>query len=166
MAPKKQTTAPRKTGRKSLLTPELQERILDALKTGCYLEDAAAYVGIGYSTIFSWLDRGTKERNRLHAFPDSEPDTNETPYLEFLEAVETARAAAHLRAVAQIQKAAADGTWQAAAWYLERSAPKKWGRKDHTEITGAEGGPVRIDVASDELERKIAKIAAKRQDQG
>lgn len=169
--PAKKTTkkaAPRvkPTGRPSLLTPQLQERLIDALKTGCYVEDAASYVGISRATVFAWMDRGLKERNRLQAFPDAEPDEKETPYLNFLDAVETARAAAQLRAVAQIQKAAADGTWQAAAWYLERSAPKKWGRKEHTEITGAEGGPLRVDVAVDELEKKITRIVQKRAEQG
>lgn len=160
----KKTTAktPNKTGRKTKLTPEVQQAIIDALKTGSYVEDAAAYVGITATTLWNWMDRGNKERNRLAAFPDTEPDTTEVAFLEFLEAVETARAAAHLRAVAQIQKAAADGTWQAAAWYLERSAPKKWGRRDTTEVTGAEGGAIRIDVATDELERKISKIIQKR----
>jgi hypothetical protein len=43
----------------------------------------------------------------------------EVAFLEFLEAVEKARASAELRAVAQIQKAASEGTWQAASWYLE-----------------------------------------------
>jgi len=159
--------APKKGGRPKgsrLLTPELQERFIDALKTGGYIDDAAAYTGIGAATAFNWLDRGRKERERLTAFPDAKPDPVETPFVDFLEAVETARAATQLRAIAQIQKAAADGTWQAAAWYLERSAPGKWSRKDRTEITGDGGGAVKVDIAVDELEKKIARIMQKREE--
>jgi hypothetical protein len=39
---------------------------------------------------------------------------------------------------------------------------KRWGRKDYTELTGEDGGAIRIDVATDELERKILEIASKR----
>ncbi len=34
-----------------------------------------------------------------------------------------------MTALAKIQKAAADGNWQAAAWWLERRYPADWGRR-------------------------------------
>lgn len=160
--PAKVAKTPAKKGRRTSLNPEVQERIVEALKSGCYVEEAVTYVGISVATVYNWMDRGRKERNRLQAFPDSEPDTTEVVFLEFLEAVEKARAASQIRAIAQIQKAASDGTWQAAAWYLERSAPKRWGRRAEVEVTGSEGGPIRMDVDVTELEKKIAHIIEKR----
>lgn len=152
----------KKLGRDTKLTPERQVTILDALKTGCYVETACLYAGISVATMYNWVERGKRERERLTVFPDELGYETEVVFLEFLEAVEKARATAELRAVAQIQKAASEGTWQAASWYLERSAPKRWGRKDYTELTGEDGGAIRIDVATDELERKILEIASRR----
>lgn len=154
-----------KRGRPSKFTPERVEAILEALKSGCYVETAAIYGGVSTSLVYQWCDRGRKERERLEIFPDAEPDATEVPFMDFLEEVEKARANAEIRAVMQIQRAASEGTWQAAAWYLERSYPKKWGRTDHTEITGEGGGAIKVDVATDELERKILAIASKRKDE-
>ena len=161
-----QKKATKKTvGRDTKLTPERQETILEALKTGCYIETACLYAGISVATMYNWFERGKRERERLAVFSDQSVSETEVAFLEFLEAVEKARATAELRAVAQIQKAASEGTWQAASWYLERSAPKRWGRKDYTELTGEDGGAIRIDVATDELERKILEIASRRTDE-
>lgn len=157
-----QAKTKKKVGRSSKLTQERVETILEALKTGCYIETACLYAGISVATMYNWLERGKRERERLQVLEDETVTETEVIYLEFLEAVEKARASAELRAVAQIQTAAATGQWQASAWYLERSYPQKWGRKDYTEITGEGGGAIRVDVATDELERKILEIASKR----
>lgn len=93
-------------GRPSKLTDDRVERILQALRAGNYLETAARYAGIGETTLHEWRHR----------------------YPEFRVAVEKARADAEARNVAVIQQAAAQ-TWQAAAWWLERSFPARWGRR-------------------------------------
>lgn len=134
---------PKPTGRPSKLTPEIQERIISALRAGNYQDTAAQYAGIGVSTFYRWMEQG------------SEPDAPAL-YREFREAVENARAEAEVRHVALITQAAQSGTWQASAWYLERSHPQRWGRFQRTEITGRDGGPVEIDAVV--LERKIAEV--------
>lgn len=130
------------------LTPKVQETICNAIKAGNYSEIAARYAGIGSATFYKWMALG-------------DGDTAESPYKEFREAVESARAVAEVRNIGLIQQAANNGTWQAAAWYLERTAPNRWGRRSALEVTGAEGGPVRIDVSIDELETKVAKLLPK-----
>lgn len=82
--------------------------------------------------------------------PDADPS-----YRDFRAAVESARSQAEVRAVALINQAAQGGTWQAAAWFLERSHPQRWGRYSRTEVTGRDGGPIEIDAES--LERKITE---------
>jgi hypothetical protein len=52
-----------------------------------------------------------------------------------------------LRNIGIIQTAAQNGTWQAAAWYLERTNPKKWGRHDTVEVTGTDGGAIQVEVS-------------------
>jgi hypothetical protein len=152
----------RPKGSPDLLNEELMAAIIDALKSGTVIEDAAAYVGVSERTVYRWLARGRDEISRREAFPETDNPAEEDRYVNFCQEVEKARAAARLRAVGVIQRAAAEGTWQAAAWYLERSAPKQWARQTKHEVTGNEGGPVRIDVSTDDLERKIARITEQR----
>ena len=148
---------------KTKLTPELQALVIEALNYGNYIETSAAYAGIHEATIYRWLERGRIERARLSDDDDAEPDPEETPYREFCEAVEKTRANAEVRSLGLIQKAAMDGTWQASAWYLERSYPRKWGRFERQEITGANGAPLSVVVSVDELESKLNQVIAIRE---
>ena len=54
--------------------------------------------------------------------------------LEFMESVEKARALAEDDALQLIQLAARDGSWQAAAWYLERTRQNSFGRTQRVEV--------------------------------
>ena len=107
---------PRPRGRPSKLTHERQAKICDAIRAGNYMETAAAFAGIDKTTLYAWLRKGRKANRGKHR--------------EFVDAVEKAMADAEARDVAMIGKAAADGTWQAAAWRLERKHPDRWGRTD------------------------------------
>jgi transposase-like protein len=144
--------------RPTKLTPEVQDRIIQAVTAGNYLETAAQYAGIDGSTLRRWVAKG-------------ESDTSAEPYRSFCTALKSARAAAEVRSVALIQQAATGGTWQAAAWYLERSYPDRWGRT-RVEVTGPSDGssqPIRVEISAEELEAKIQALAAKdakRQEKG
>lgn len=139
--------AVRKVGRPSKLTPEVQDKIVRAISTGNWLDTACAYAGVDSSTVRRWIAKGESE--------DAEP-----VFREFCTAIKQAKAEAEIRAVALIQKAAQDGTWQASAWYLERSFPDRWGRH-RLEITGADSQPVRVEVDIDSLESKIKALLDK-----
>jgi transposase len=161
-APAKKTEkAPQ--GRKTLLTPELQDQIVELIRLGNYAQDAAGACGISEATYYNWLDRGKVEAERLKLSENSKPKAEEKPFLEFLEAVEKARREATARNVAVIQKAAIGGTWQAAAWWLERTRQNTFGRKERVEHTGAEGGDMKISVEMGDLEDKIAQVLATRE---
>jgi transposase len=131
--------------RPTKLTPEVQEKIVQALQAGNYQETAARYAGISEPTFYRWM---------ADALDDNAPKE----LREFREAVENARAAAEVRSVALIQQAAQNGTWQAAAWFLERSHAHRWGRYQRTEVTGPNGGPVQVDI--DVLDKRIAELIA------
>jgi transposase-like protein len=118
--------------RPTKLSPELQQRIVQALSAGAYVETAAAMAGVSKQTLYSWLKRGA--------------DQAQGPFREFLDAVEKAQAEAEVRDIALIAKAA-QTQWQAAAWRLERKFPEKWGRKTRVEHTGEDGGPVQVSIA-------------------
>ena len=168
-AAKKKATEPRikrvtpaKMGKPGLLNPELQEKIVELIKLGNYAEDAAGAVGINRNTFFLWMARGRAESERLKLIPDAEPNELETPYVNFMSAVEKARDEATARNVAVIQRAATNGDWKAAAWYLERTRQKTYGRAERVEMTGADGEPMKMVVDVGDLEQKIAQVMAKR----
>jgi transposase len=138
------------------LTPQVQERVVSALNAGNYQDTAARYAGITRATFYNWLERGRIERERIAA--GEKALKPERIYLDFLDAVENARANAEVRSVALIQKAANEGTWQAAAWFLERSHPQRWARLNRTEISGPQGGPIETTVDAETLEEKLSAL--------
>lgn len=116
-------------GRPSKLTPETQQKIVQAVASGNYLETAAAYGGITYTTFNNWMNRGESRERK--------------DYIEFFEAVKKAEADAEVLRVARISKAANEGNWQADAWYLERRYPNRWGKRV-SEVSGPNGDAVTI----------------------
>jgi hypothetical protein len=62
---------------------------------------------------------------------------------EFSAAVKAAEADAELAMVQRV-RTAADESWQAAAWWLERKMKQDWSARQ--EQTGADGGAVRVVV--------------------
>lgn len=148
----------KKVGRHTLLTPDLQEKIVELIRLGNYAEDAAGASGISRSTFFGWIVRGRAEQERLRAYPNTPVRADEKPFLEFLNAVEKARDEATARNVAIIQREASKGTWQAAAWWLERTRQHTFGRKERVEMTGEGGAPLRIQVDAVDLEEKISQV--------
>jgi hypothetical protein len=130
-------------GRPTKLTEAIRDKIVEAILAGNYQDAAARYAGIDPATFYRWMQKG---------------DGTDDHYGEFREAVENAKAAAEVENVAIIRRAARDGTWQAAAWWLERTRPQKYGRKERYEVTGAEGGSLQVDVSMQDLEEKVSRI--------
>ena len=142
--------------RPTKLTAEVQQRIVEALRAGNYQDSSAAYAGIHEATFHNWMSRGREEERRI---ADGEkPNPKEEAFREFFAAVEKARSESEVRNVMYIQRAAQDGTWQAAAWFLERSFPRKWGRKDRHEHVGDNGDAIKVTVSTTELEDKVKTI--------
>jgi transposase len=130
------TPAKRGRGRPSKFTPEVRDKILTALRAGNYRNVACQYAGINIQTLHNWIAKAEH--------PDAPPE-----YLEFVEALQKAEADAEVADLALIRRSAQDGQWQAAAWIRERKNPERWGRRDRqtVELTGADGGPVQMQVA-------------------
>lgn len=146
-------------GRKSKISPNLIEDVCNWLKLGYYQEDAAVMAGISPSTFYEWMKKGDEmddiiEEDKALPSPDSPlPATQEAVkvevvnmYSEFSEAVKRARAEAEGAHIRNIRRAADNGSWQASAWWLERSFPKKWGKRSAIEIGGEGGEPIKFSV--------------------
>ncbi len=117
-------------GRKPKLTKELIELLGTALQNGNYIETACDFAGINRATLYRWLQ-------------ESEEDDAKPILKELSDTVRKARAQAEMRNVLRIQKAA-DDSWQAAAWWLERSQPKKWSKQTNVELSGVDGSPINV----------------------
>ena len=137
----------RKTGgRQTKLTPEIQEKIVAAIRAGNYAAVAAGYAGISERTFYSWLQRGREQTKGI--------------YLQFLQAIKSAENESEVRAVAHIQKHMAEN-WQAAMTYLERKHPDRWGRRDRlkVEIDPREALTELLSLSDDDLEEAISAAA-------
>lgn len=130
-------------GRPTKLTPELQADLVRALASGAYIEAACQYVGIPPQTYYRWMANGAE---------DDAPDN----YREFREAVEKARSAVTLRMAGRVLAAADDGTWQAGAWWLERSHPDQYGRR--TNLAGPNGGAIEVKTDDEDREDRLRTL--------
>lgn len=119
-------------GRKPKLSKEIIENLAKALEAGNYVETACEYVGINKGTLYRWLSEAEQ--------PDAQPLLR-----ELKDTVARSRATAEVRNVYRIQQAA-ETSWQAAAWWLERSHSKKWGRQQKVELSGADGGSINVSL--------------------
>ncbi len=131
------------------------EAIVQALRAGAYIEDAAESAGVAESTVYAWIARGQEHGYDLTKGIASVPKA-EQPYVEFAEAVEKARASAVVFNLALIRQAALAGNWKAAAWWLERTRPGQYGRQLRVDanVKGSKG-PEAVDLSAlddDELE--------------
>ncbi len=123
--PKVPDKAPR-FGRPTKLTPELIKAIAATVQSGCYLDTAARYHGVAKASFFDWMKRGHKQKTGI--------------YRDFLDALETAQAAADVRDHAQISIAAGKD-WKAAVAHLKLRNPSRY-NVQRMEATGANGGPI------------------------
>jgi transposase len=92
-------------------------RLEQLIRAGATGEVAAQAVGVDPSTFDLWLQKG---RNGVQ------------PYRDFSERVARARAESEAGLVARIASVAGKGSWQAAAWLLERRFPERWGKPGET----------------------------------
>lgn len=62
--------APARPGRRTKLTPDLSQKIIDVVRAGNYLKTAAQYNGVGQSTLLGWLARGRQAAAAVEAHPE------------------------------------------------------------------------------------------------
>ncbi len=111
-------TESRPVGRPSKLTPDVEARILNAVRCGAPNRVACLAAGVGESTLYQWLEKAK-------SLPYSE-------YAEFAERLKQARHEGITARLAIIMKAARS-SWQAASWLLERDLPDVYSLKHRVE---------------------------------
>ncbi len=115
----------------SKYTPEIHEQIVSYIRKGYPKTTTFGLVGINADTGWDWLRYG---RDQPEKYPH---------YVRLAEDIEQAIAEVQAERVDQILAAAQDPkNWTAAAWYLERTDPQTWGRKDRVEIDASKSAPM------------------------
>ena len=129
------------------------KRLLEALRHGDFIDDACAYSGISEDTFYRWMREGRELQRRLDAGETLTEE--ETEIRKMSETIKEAELVGQHAALAVIQRAANAGTWQAAAWFLERRN-KKWSNR--TELTGANGAPISVTTTREELTERMLEL--------
>ncbi len=146
-------------GPKLKLTDDLIAKAVKHLKAGNYVGVVIQYLGIDNTTYYFWLQRAREELEMREKHPDLADPACDI-YIRFAKETREAEAEAELRNITLIQQAAQD-TWQAAAWYLERKHGVRWALKKQVELTGKDGEPIRTESKVDipQLDDKRVKQA-------
>ena len=115
-------------GRKTLLTQEVHDRIVQVVEDGNWDCVAAEAAGVSVSAFETWKRRGVEE--------DQGEEDPESPYVQLVRALKSARALAEIDSVEKIRK---DPSFQAQMTYLERKYPERWGRRDRVKVETEDG---------------------------
>lgn len=142
------------------VTPKIFDcwrELVEYARRGLPVHVAAMKTGVARNTIGAWMRRGEQEiefERQIDDNPscaDKLPDTYEDGikrsrvYADFYVEMMKARAERQLECVEKIIEHGQDPkNWTALAWYLERSDPERWGRKEQVAISGPGGGPVEV----------------------
>lgn len=102
-------------GRRRKNPKDVVDKICKAVKLGSTYRIACQYAGISETLFYEWMAEGRSGKNPEKA--------------EFAEQVKTAESEAAMLWLDQIDTAARNGSWQAAAWRLERRYPQDYGRR-------------------------------------
>jgi len=93
---------------KTLLTKDVTLDLEEKILRGLTEEQACELVGVSYETYSKWLIR----------------------YPLFKEFIRRVKAQVEFEALKHVQDAMSGGTWSAAAWFLERKYPQRYGKRD------------------------------------
>lgn len=91
--------------------PDRFEAVCEALAAGNRRDPSCRLAGIARSTFYEWLHN---------------PALSDT--------IKRAEADAEIEMIARV-RAGASRSWIAAAWYLERAHPQRWGKRDRLAVT-------------------------------
>jgi hypothetical protein len=135
--PRTMASAPRTTskglrGRPPKYSPAMLQRICEGIRLGLSYQRAAEGAGIHAATLRDWIQH------------DEQGDLR---FAGVASAIATARAEGEQQLLVTIKTAAADD-WRAAAWILERRHPEHYARMERREVSGPDGGPLRVEVSS------------------
>jgi hypothetical protein len=93
-------------GQPTKCTPEAKEKMLYAISKGAPYQLACDYAGVSYRTFLNWKAKAEEE--------------NIPEYVQFFRDLKQTQGATAIHWLEKIDEAMEEGTWQTAAWKLER----------------------------------------------
>lgn len=108
----------------SLYTEEVHRQVCESVAKGRSLKDSGLLAGLGKETLDTWMYQGRHD-------PEKYPHL--AKLVEDIEVARAERRAEAVDAIVQVGQSGQPGSWQSNAWYLERTDPENWGRKDKVE---------------------------------
>lgn len=171
-------------GRPSKLSLPRLKMLVQIISAGNFVKTACEFAGIGVSTFDGWRERGDYEMDRVKNKPRVDYDALMEPFMEegknsldfmwnnrpkhfdpaewpFVVATlhtRQAQAAAEMRALGVITSAYGND-WHAAAWFLERTKPERYSRRDRVGLEGAQPGtPATLSITVDDLEAQLTTL--------
>jgi hypothetical protein len=114
----------------SLLTDELEEKILGLIRGGATWGNACRICGVSIAAVEDWKNKG-------ECLPDSR-------YAKFLEKAEKA---VMQREVYHVQFIARDNDWKARRWLLMNWHPERYKDRWYQELSGPNGEPVPVAIS-------------------
>lgn len=105
-------------------SPEVHAEIVKRIREGNPKTLASRLAGLDQQTLFDWIAQGRNE-------PDKYPE-----YIQLAQDIQVAQAEHVAERLARIEAAAKSDPrhWTADAWYLERTMPEEFGKRDKVEI--------------------------------
>lgn len=126
-------------------TTETVAEICKWLRAGNSQKDSAILSGLPESTFYDW------QREK-----ESDGTNNPNYHVDFVEAIKKAEQECKARNIAIIQKAA-EKSWQAGAWYLERRYHDEFALKTVQEHTGVNGEAIKIRITEEKINEQTGE---------
>jgi hypothetical protein len=121
-------------GRPSKLDDETIKKLNAALRVGLSQKKSAIYAGIGETTFYRWQRRFNEIDEACQGDPDNIGNVEDLELWDFWQSIKKAKVTGEISHLGVISKAAENGVWQASAWFLERSNPEEWGKRDRNQL--------------------------------
>lgn len=168
----------------------VEDRILAMVRSGNYIEVAAACAGVDKETLFSWARIGAKAARAKAKDPKRVLTAHERRCISFSAALHKAAALSEAELIAGIEAAGtkkrltivttrkrvliggewvetvetkteeADPEWRALAWRAERRFTSRWGQRGSLEVSGPDGGPIELEARGVALARRLMELRA------
>lgn len=137
---------------KTKYSDEVHEQVVESVKKGYSITDAGLLAGLGKDTLWMWLSNGRHKAEQYPHFAKLSDD---------IAVAQAERRADAVDAIVSVGTSQLPGSWQASAWYLERTDPENWGRKDKVEHSGQDSAGVRTQINAVVLIDTDAREAAR-----